>query len=427
MMPHQRLPCLQQISGIAEIRIKGISASTGETGCGNGHAAMGQTCLDAQTRQPAWLVRKKALDESELLAFATAYSIRRLKEHSMNQITRQMTTPIGRSGKFLMSRRLIGTGMALAAAALFVNYRCRQAEKANPPEGKFVEVDGVRLHYLEKGEGEPLVLLHGNTTMGMDFTLSGLVDLAARQYRVIVFDRPGYGYSERPRTRLWGAQEQARLLHAALEEIGVRQSIVLGHSWGVLVAIALALDFPESVRSLVLTSGYYYPTLRPELPFTMQPAIPIFGDLMRYTITPLMLRMTWPLMLKREFTPAPVAESMKSLPVWMVLRPSQVRASSAEMIWIYRDVMQLGKRYQELQLPIVLVAGSGDRLVYRSRHSDRLHAELPHADYRVLEGCGHMVHHIAPEQVLDAINAAAAPALRPRIAVGKSQVSEARP
>jgi pimeloyl-ACP methyl ester carboxylesterase len=76
------------------------------------------------------------------------------------------------------------------------------------------------------------------------------------------------------------------------------------------------------------------------------------------------------------------------------------------MVLMYSDVMKLGKRYQELQLPIVLVAGSGDRLVYRSKHSDRFHAELPHTDYRVVEGAGHMVDQIAPEQVLDAINAA---------------------
>jgi pimeloyl-ACP methyl ester carboxylesterase len=308
----------------------------------------------------------------------------------------------------LASPRMVGAGLALAAAALFVSYRSRKAVQAYPPEGKFIDVDGVRLHYLEKGEGEPLVLLHGNTTMGMDFTLSGLVDMAAKRYRVIVFDRPGYGYSERPRSTIWTSEAQAKLLHRALEMIGVQRAIVLGHSLGALVAVAMALDRPSSVKSLVLSSGYYYPTLRPEVPWTMQPAIPILGDVMRYTITPLTMRMLWPLMLKREFTPAPVAESMKKLPPWMALRPSQIRASSAEMILLYRDVMSLGRRYQELKLPVVLVAGSGDRLVYRSRHSDRLHQELPHAEYRIIEECGHMVHHVAPAKVLEAIDAAAA-------------------
>ena len=54
--------------------------------------------------------------------------------------------------------------------------RTRQAEKRNPPLGQFVEVDGVRLHYVERGSGEPLVLLHGNGSMAQDFLISGLVD-----------------------------------------------------------------------------------------------------------------------------------------------------------------------------------------------------------------------------------------------------------
>ncbi|HEV2612382.1 MAG TPA: alpha/beta hydrolase [Noviherbaspirillum sp.] len=327
------------------------------------------------------------------------------------------------------SGRVLGAGIALATAALYVAYRNREAERNYPPEGKFIDVDGVSLHYFEKGEGDPLVLLHGNTTMGMDFTLSGLVDMAAQHYRVIVFDRPGYGYSERPRTTLWGSQAQAKLLNAALRKIGARKPIVLGHSLGALVAIAMALDSPESVRSLVLTSGYYYPTMRPEIPLTAQPAIPVVGDLMRYTITPIMLRLNWPFMLKREFTPAPVAESMKKLPPWLVLRPTQIRASSAEMILMYPDVIKLGKRYHELQMPIVLVAGSGDRLVYRSKHSDCFHAEFPHTEYRVIDGAGHMVHHIAPSEVMDAIHSAARSAMPGFTArnVGMSKPSLAHP
>ena len=94
---------------------------------------------------------------------------------------------------------LLVAGAAALAAALVVQNRSRRAEREHPPAGRFVEVDGVRLHYVERGEGAPLVLLHGLGTMGLDFLLSDLVELAARKYRVIVFDRPGYGHSDRPR------------------------------------------------------------------------------------------------------------------------------------------------------------------------------------------------------------------------------------
>ena len=152
---------------------------------------------------------------------------------------------------------LIGIGAALAAAAVVVQRRTKQAERANPPVGNFIEVEGVRLHYVERGEGQPLVLLHGNGTMIQDFQTSGLIDRAAEGYRVIAFDRPGYGYSERPRTTIWTPQAQAELLHHALHLLGVRQAIVVGHSWGTMVAVSLALSFPDFAKSLVLMSGYY--------------------------------------------------------------------------------------------------------------------------------------------------------------------------
>ena len=87
----------------------------------------------------------------------------------------------------------------LTAFAVINRYLATKAEEENPPIGKFIEIEGVRLHYIERGQGDALLLLHGNGSMIQDFDCSGLVTLAAKSHRVIVFDRPGYGYSERPR------------------------------------------------------------------------------------------------------------------------------------------------------------------------------------------------------------------------------------
>src|SRR3978361_2176628 len=86
------------------------------------------------------------------------------------------------------------------------------------------EAVDVRLHYVERGQGEPLVLLHGNGSMIQDFESSGLIDMAAKTYHVIVFDRPGYGHSERPRSTIWTPDAQADLIHKALQQIGVSQA-----------------------------------------------------------------------------------------------------------------------------------------------------------------------------------------------------------
>jgi pimeloyl-ACP methyl ester carboxylesterase len=141
----------------------------------------------------------------------------------------------------------------------------KNAENDNPPAGQFLEVNGVRLHYVERGSGAPLVLLHGNGSMIQDFESSGLIDLAAKNYRVIVFDRPGFGHSDRPRKVVWTPAAQAELINSALHRLGVSHAIVLGHSWGASVAVALALKYPKLVQGLVLASGYYYPTLRPDV------------------------------------------------------------------------------------------------------------------------------------------------------------------
>ena len=173
---------------------------------------------------------------------------------------------------------------------LYVNVKQRASERANPPQGKFVEVDGVRLRYTEKGEGPALVLLHGNGLLATDFELSGVLAAAARSYRVITFDRPGFGHSERPGNNSWTPEAQALLFYQALHQLGVERPIVLGHSWGTLVALAMALDFPRYVRAITLVSGYSYPSACPDVVALSVPAIPGLGHVLRYTIAPVLGR-----------------------------------------------------------------------------------------------------------------------------------------
>ncbi len=135
---------------------------------------------------------------------------------------------------------------ALAAMALVNRHLANKAERDNPAAGRFLDVDGVRLHYVERGSGEPLVLLHGNGSMIEDFESSGLIDLAARDHRVIVFDRPGFGHSDRPRNVVCTQDALAELIKHALKRLGVSNAIVFRHSWGASVAVALA---PEISRS----------------------------------------------------------------------------------------------------------------------------------------------------------------------------------
>jgi pimeloyl-ACP methyl ester carboxylesterase len=299
-------------------------------------------------------------------------------------------------------------GALMAGAALFVRYKTRQAERRNPPLGEFIEVDGVRLHYVVRGEGPPLVLIHGNGSMVQDFETSGLLDLAATRYRVIAFDRPGYGYSERPRDRRWGPEAQADLLFRALQRLEIDRPIVAGHSWGALVATALALQHPVYVKSVVLLSGYYYPTFRLDALLMAPPAIPVIGDILRHTVSPLLSRLLWPKFVRHVFAPAAVPPKFSRFPMWLALRPSQLRASAAEGAVFVPATLALRHRYRELVMPVMIVAGDSDRYVDTTEQSRRLHSELPQSELRLVRGAGHMVHQIAPRQVMAAIEAVAA-------------------
>jgi pimeloyl-ACP methyl ester carboxylesterase len=298
---------------------------------------------------------------------------------------------------------LVGSAAAMGAAVLYNRKRTLDAERKYPPIGRFLDVDGVRLHYVERGHGEPLVLIHGNGTMIQDFTVSGLVDRLSSKYRVIVIDRPGYGYSTRPR-QIWTPRAHAKLFRAALKQLGVEQATVFGHSWGTLVAVALALEFPSLVRSLVLASGYYYPTVRADVFLVSPPAIPLIGDAMRYTISPPLTRAMLPGMIEQMFAPAEVPERFEHLfPKELMVRPSQIRASAEDAALMTPAVMELQHHYRELRAPVTIIAGSDDQVVDVGRHSERLHQDLPGSEFVSLPGLGHMVHHLAPGEVADAI------------------------
>ena len=300
----------------------------------------------------------------------------------------------------------LGAAATLAAAA-FVHQRAWQAERCHPPRGRFVEIDGVRLHYIERGAGAPLVMLHGLGSMVEELALSPVFALAAARYRVIAIDRPGYGHSSRPRGRWWGPRAQAALVHRMLAELGIERPIVLGHSFGALVALALALAHPAGLRGVVLASGYYFPTGRIDVPLMAPPAIPVLGDLLRHTVSPLIGRALWPGMLKLMFGPAAVPPYFARFPVWMVLRPSQLRASAEESAVLLPSVFAMQHKYADLAVPPVLIAGAQDRYVDHERHSVRLAERIAGSELLLSPRAGHMVHHTDPRRVLQAIEMAA--------------------
>ena len=301
---------------------------------------------------------------------------------------------------------LLASAAVLGAAALWNNARARRAERKHPPSGRFIEADGIRLHYLEQGAGPPVVLLHGNVVSAEDYAWSGVLDLVADGHRVVAFDRPGFGYSDRPHGKLWTPAAQARLLRRAFAQLGLERPVVVGHSWGTQAALALALDHPDAVSGLVLLSGYYKPTARLDVPLSAPPAIPVIGDVMRYTVAPLFGSAMLPNNLKAMFAPQAVPERFsRNFPYGFPVRPGQIRAEAQDAVTMVPGAAAMRSQYSDLRLPVTIMAGIDDQIVDADNQSVWFHHKVFGSELQLVPGAGHMVHYAVPEQVAAAIRA----------------------
>src|SRR5215469_12853308 len=126
---------------------------------------------------------------------------------------------------------LSGFATVVAGLVLFSVWTARRVEKALPPRGEFLQLTGARIHYLERGSGQAIVMVHGLGGQSGNFTY-GLVDQLAREYRVIVVDRPGSGYSTRESDDSAQLRMQATFVADFIRKLGLDRPLVVGHSLG---------------------------------------------------------------------------------------------------------------------------------------------------------------------------------------------------
>jgi len=170
------------------------------------------------------------------------------------------------------------------------------------------------------------------------------------------------------------------------------------------VAVALALTYPNLVKGLVLASGYYYPSLRPDVVAMSAPAVPLVGDVLRYTISPIVSRVMWPLLMTKIFGARPVPKKFEGFPKEMALRPSQIRASAAESALMIPGAVEFRDQYANLKMPVSIIAGEEDRLIDIDEQSYRLHGDIAQSNFHRVPGAGHMVHQTATGSVMSAID-----------------------
>ncbi len=302
-----------------------------------------------------------------------------------------------------LARIALGAAAAAAAGlALGLRDAALKAEDRHPPPGRFMQLGDIRLHFLDRGTGRPpVVLLHGMGLMLEDWVASGLVELLCTDHRVVLFDRPGFGHSPRPRGRAATAAAQAELLAQAFARLGLERPIVVGHSWAALVAARLALDHPEAVRGVVLVSGPFFEAPAGVMALATPPAVPVLGDALRYTLYPPLGRAMTPGILAQLFAPLPVPASfLETVPVPLMLRPWQLRATGEDAMRLPAEIAALAPRWRQLRTPVAILAGDADQVVSTETNAVRLHEEIPGSTLTLIPGAGHMAHHAAPEALV---------------------------
>jgi pimeloyl-ACP methyl ester carboxylesterase len=286
-------------------------------------------------------------------------------------------------------------------------------ERQYPPEGRFVDVPGGRLHVLERGKPDApvVVLLHGASGNLQDVNAALGAPLAAR-YRVIMIDRPGHGWSDRP-----GGDEdasparQAALVAQALERLGVTRAILVGVSWSGALAGNYALTFPGRVAGLVLLAPVSHPWPGGIAWNYRLASMPVLGPLfVRTALMPL----AYPMMdslVRAAFAPQPDGYPARAA-LLLALRPNEFLANARDVAGLKANVTLQSHRYGEIRAPAVVIAGDHDTTVSPDIHSRALAAAMPNAKLIILPGVGHIIHHAKSELVIGEIDAIVARSAR---------------
>jgi len=284
-----------------------------------------------------------------------------------------------------------------------------KTEARFPPLGEFVEVEGTRFHYVTRGEGVPVVLVHGASGNMRDFANS-ILDDVARSHKVIAFDRPGHGWSERgPLEDVHDPAVQARLINGALKKLGVSDHILLGHSWGGAVAMAYAVNHPEDLLGLIPLAGATYPWTGGVAWYHDLVRLPVLGGVFLNTLmVPAGQSLKEPGVVGNFFPDTAPEGFSDSIGLDLLFRPGNFRNNSQDVRNLKSALARQSEKYTDVNVPTIIIHGGGDRSVGFTIHSEPLHAAIEGSELIRLRATGHMPHYARPDIVLDAINRLAA-------------------
>ncbi len=304
-----------------------------------------------------------------------------------------------------MHRRTFLGGTAAAALAgctpAFYPATIRQEW---PPLGTFTEVEGLRVHHTDQGKGTPVILVHGasGNLRDMTFALSGAV---AERRRAIAMDRPGFGYSDRPAERGFDPAVQARILRGAAKGMGIDRAIVVGHSWGGALAMAWALQFPDEVAGLVILSGATMPWGGDVSLFYSLGDAPVIGPIIGSAVRAFADQDAIDGVVQRVFNPqVPPPGYAHYVGGPLATRDETIRANAQDIQNLNEILAYQSESYGRVQAQTEILHGTRDEIVSLHVHAIPLSTKVPGANLTLLDGIGHMPHHVSIPEVLAALD-----------------------
>jgi pimeloyl-ACP methyl ester carboxylesterase len=283
-------------------------------------------------------------------------------------------------------------GLVLAGLVAFTAWTAHQVEKNLPPPGRFIDVDGARIHYLDEGSGPAVLLVHGLSGQMHNFTHS-LLGRLKRDFRVVILDRPGSGYSTRPADAAATIGAQARIISRFCEELALGRPLVVGHSLGGAIALALALNHPERVGGLALLAPV---TQRPDCvppPFDgLLIASPLLRRLIAWTLAAPLAIANSERTLAVLFGPQPVPRDFGVRGGGLLsLRPCSFIGASTDLVATHGEPGGMPAGFEDLTVPVGILFGADDRILDPAVHGKGLAARVAGVEFELIEGGGHMI------------------------------------
>lgn len=313
----------------------------------------------------------------------------------------------------MMLYSLMALAAALGALAVASAIGAAKIARDHPPAGRFVTVDGTKLHVLELGSpagpdsNEPaVVLIHGASGNIADMRFA-LGERLAKRHRVILIDRPGHGWSERRAgDNQSSPQRQAEMIDGALQQLGVSRAVLVAHSLGGAVAPALALSHPQRVAGMVLLGPVTHPWPGGIAWYYNVAKLPVIGELFAYTLAGPIGALAIEAGARSVFAPQPVPESYaERAAIRLVLRPKTFLANARDVAGLLEFVKSQVPRYPQIKVPVAIITGQDDDIVSPTIHSRAFARAVPQTKLTLLPNVGHMAQYAAPEKIEAAIDA----------------------